>query len=238
MKNVRYIVVACMILLMSSCQRDDMDGWGYFDLSLSADVGISEAVRSAEALPQAEYQDYTIMLYKEGILQWETSYAEFVTDPENRYRRVPAGEYTVYVENCTALEAEEGFGRPRYAGSGIFTVTAGRTAETAVICTMINAKLTLAYAPGLRARFNPWGLSVADANGRKLVMDVENMSESHETAQVAYCNVAENGEAELTYTLVATDKDEDMVMRYDVDFTVKAGMWNKVSMTTSEMTGQ
>ena len=68
-------------------------------------------------------------------------------------------------------------------------------------------------------------------------MDVE-MSESHETAQVAYCNVAENGEAELTYTLVATDKDEDMVMRYDVDFTVKAGMWNKVSMTTSEMTGQ
>ncbi len=237
MKNVRYIVVACMILLMSSCQRDDMDGWGYFDLSLSADVGISEAVRSAEALPQAEYQDYTIMLYKEGILQWETSYAEFVTDSENRYRRVPAGEYTVYVENYTALEAEEGFGRPRYAGSGIFTVTAGRTAETAVICTMINAKLTLAYAPGLLDRFTPWGLSVADANGRKLVMDVK-MSESHETAQVAYCNVAENGEAELTYTLVATDKDEDKVMRYDVDFTVKAGMWNKVSMTTSEMTGQ
>lgn len=226
------------MLSLASCVKEGEEGWGYIGLSVSADMSMSDAVRSAEALPEAEYKDYTIMLYKDGSLLWETSFAEFTSDPDNRYRRVPAGEYVVYVESCTADEAEEGFGIPRYAASRTLEVTAGRTSTTDVVCTMVNAKVTLAYAPDFDQKYHPWGLSVADSWGRKLALDLDGMSSSHEDAQVMYFNVPEGGDAALVYTLVATDVAADKVMRYDVDFSVKARMWNKVTMTSSEISGQ
>lgn len=226
------------MLFLSSCIKDGMEGWGYLDLSVSADMSMSDAVRSAEALPEAEYQNYTIMLYQDGALIWETSLAEFAADSQNKFRRVPAGEYVIYVESCGAGEAEAGLGIPRYAGSRTFEVTAGRTSTADVICAMVNAKVTLAYASDFTQKFTPWGLSVADSGGRKLVLDKDSMSTSHDNAVVMYFNVPENGTSELIYTLVATDIAADKVMRYDVEFTIKARMWNKVTMTSSEISGQ
>lgn len=226
------------MLFLSSCIKDDKEGWGYLDLSVSADMSMSDAVRSAEALPEAEYQNYTIMLYQDGALIWETSLAEFAADSQNRFRRVPAGEYVIYVESCSAGEAEVGLGVPRYVGSRTFEVTAGRTSTADVVCTMVNAKVTLAYASDFTQKFTPWGLSVADSDGRKLVLEMNSMSTSHDDAVVMYFNVLDDGDAELMYTLVATDIAADKVMRYDVEFTVKARTWNKVTMTSSEISGQ
>lgn len=238
MKRYLYIPVLCMFLFLTSCAKDVEEGWGYLDFLVSADVEISEAVKSPEALPESECQDYTIMLYKDEVLQWEISLAEFKADPANRYKRVPAGEYLICVESCNAEEAEEGFGVPRYAGEKDFTVTAGRTTVETIVCSMVNAKVTLAYAADFTQKYMPWGLSVADSKGRKIALDMEKMSTSHDNAQVMYYNVTDRGVTELMYTIVATDISADKVMRYDVDFTVQASMWNKVNMTASEITGQ
>ena len=225
-------------LLLSSCTKDESQDWGCFDLSLAAEVTMDEAVKSPEALPEEEYADYTIMLYKEGELLWETTFDEFTADVDNAYRRVPAGEYVVYVENCTAAEAEEGDGRPRYTGSETFVVTAGRTATASVVCSMANAKVTLAYAADFGQHFIPWGLSLADSGTRKVSLDMDVMSDSHDGAQVMYFNVSDDGTATLTYTLVATEIELDKVMRYDVDFVVEKCKWNKVTMTGKTVTGQ
>lgn len=237
MKKLLHISLI-VALILSSCTKDEGQEWGCFDLSLTTEVAMDEAVRSPETLPEEEYGDYTVILYREGELLWETTFDKFTIDAEGVYRRVPAGEYVVYVENCTSEEAEEGNGRPRYAGSGIFTVKAGRTTSASVVCTMANAKVTLAYAADFDQQFIPWGLSIADAGIRKISMDMDLVSESHDDAQVMYFNVSEEGTAQLTYTLVASDLELDKVMRYDVEFTVEKCKWNKVTMTGKKTTGQ
>ncbi len=235
MKKLLHIPLIAALLL-SSCTKDEGQQWGCFNLSLTTEVTMDEAVRSPETLPEEEYADYTVMLYREGELLWETTFDKLTNDTENTYRRVPAGEYLVYVENCTAEEAEEENGRPRYAGDAIFTVAAGRTTSSSVVCTMANAKVTLAYAADFDQYFIPWGLSVAAAGTRKISMDMDLVSESHDNAQVMYFNVSEDGRAKLTYTLVASDLELDKVMRYDVEFTVEKCKWNKVTMTGKKTT--
>lgn len=227
-------LMLCFAFLTASCIKDDSQEWGSFDLALSADLLIETAVKAPEPLPETDYSDYTIMLYRDGSLLWETTFDEFTADAGNTYKRVPAGEYVVYVENCNAQEAEVGNGRARYAGSGEFTVTAGRTATATVVCRMINAKVTLAYGADFLSHFNPSGLSVSDLNGRKVALDMEKLSDSHENAEVLYFNVTDDGTAALTYTLVAGDLYLNKVMRYDVSFIVEKCMWNKVNMTKEE----
>ena len=235
MKRHLYIIVFCLIIPLVSCTKSVEEAWGYLDLSVSADVQISEAVKSAETLLENEYQDYTIKLYKNAELQWETSLAEFISDSENRYKRLRAGEYMIYVESCNAVEAAEGFGIPRYAGSQLFVVTAGYTSTVEVVCVMINAKITLACHSGFTDKYVPLGLSVSDSQGRKVALDVQKLA-SHESAQAIYFNVHESGTEQMKYTLVATDVAANKAMRYDVDFTVHASMWNKVYMTASGLT--
>ena len=236
-----------MFLSLASCGTETIDGgYGYLEVSLHADVEIDDATRAPEALPESEYADYSVMLYDDnGILMWETSYAAFSAN-EGNLRRVPAGTYTVYVENCTAEEAEEGTGMPRLAGSQEFVISAGRTTTATVACTVINAKITIAYDDdtvtadheneGKSRVLYPAGLSISDPAGRrKLSME---LSATHDDSKAVYYNVGEDGTVSLTYTLVAGVYADDSIMRYDVSFTAVKGKWNKVTMTTATVTGQ
>lgn len=236
-----------MFLSLASCGTETIDcGYGYLEVSLHADVEIDDATRAPEALPESEYADYSVMLYDDnGILMWETSYAAFSAN-EGNLRRVPAGTYTVYVENCTAEEAEEGTGMPRLAGSQEFVISAGRTTTATVACTVINAKITIAYDDdtvtadheneGKSRVLYPAGLSISDPAGRrKLSME---LSATHDDSKAVYYNVGEDGTVSLTYTLVAGVYADNSIMRYDVSFTAVKGKWNKVTMTTATVTGQ
>lgn len=236
-----------MFLLLASCSTETIDGgYGYLDVSLHADVDIEDATRAPEALPESEYADYSVMLYDDnGILMWETSYAAFSAN-EGNLKRVPEGTYTVYVENCTAEEAEEGTGMPRLAGSQEFVISAGRTTTATVACTVINAKITIAYDDdtvtvdyeneGKSRVLYPAGLSISDPAGRrKLSLE---LSATHDDSKAVYYNVGEDGTVSLTYTLVAGEYADNSIMRYDVSFTAVKGKWNKVTMTTATVTGQ
>ena len=236
-----------MFLSLASCGTETIDcGYGYLEVSLHADVEIDDATRAPEALPESEYADYSVMLYDDnGILMWETSFAAFSAN-EGNIKRVPAGTYTVYVENCTAEEAEEGIGRPRLAGSQEFVISAGRTTTATVACTVINAKITIAYDDdtvtvdheneGKSRVLYPAGLSISDPAGRrKLSME---LSATHDDSKAVYYNVGEDGTVSLTYTLVAGVYADNSIMRYDVSFTAVKGKWNKVTMTTATVTGQ
>jgi len=236
-----------MFLSLASCGTETIDGgYGYLEVSLHADVEIDDATRAPEALPESEYADYSVMLYDDnGILMWETSYAAFSAN-EGNLRRVPAGTYTVYVENCTAEEAEEGTGMPRLAGSQEFVISAGRTTTATVACTVINAKITIAYDDdtvtadheneGKSRVLYPAGLSISDPAGRRK-LSIE-LSATHDDSKAVYYNVGEDGTVSLTYTLVAGVYADDSIMRYDVSFTAVKGKWNKVTMTTATVTGQ
>lgn len=236
-----------MVLSLISCTKEATgDGFGYLDLSLLADVSIEDVTRTPETLPEADYQDYVVMLYSDdGNLLWEGTYEAFAANQDN-VQRVPAGTYTVYVESCTAEEAEEGMGKPRLAGSQEFVITAGRTTTATVACTVINAKITLAYDDDTvttdhenesKARvLYPAGLSISDSEGsRKISLT---LSASHDEVNAIYYNVGDDGKVSLTYTLVAGVYADNSIMRYDVSFTAVKGKWNKVTMTTATVTGQ
>lgn len=238
---------ALMFLSLASCSTETIDeGYGYLDVSLHADVDIEDATRAPESLPESEYDDYSVMLYDNaGNLMWETSFAAFSAN-EGNIKRVPAGTYTVYVENCTAEEAEEGIGRPRFAGSQEFVVSAGRTTTATVACAVINAKITIAYDDdtvtvdyvneGKSRVLYPAGLSISDPAGRrKLSLE---LSATHDDSKAVYYNVSESRTVSLTYTLVADVYADNSIMRYDIPFTAEQGKWNKVTMTAATVTGQ
>lgn len=242
-------VLQLMLLFLNSCIKDaGVEDFGFIGISLTADVSAEDATKAPVALAPENYADYTIMLYGEdGGLLWQTSFDAFAADVDNVYRRVPAGTYTVYVENCTAAEAEEGVGRLRIAGSKTFIVRAGRETKEEVACSVVNAKITIAYddetvTPDAENQNKtrilcPAGLSVSDDAGRKLSLT---LSASHEDGNAVYYNVGEDGTVALTYTLVAGvyPDYEKVIMRYDVPFTAAKGKWNKVTMTASTVTGQ
>lgn len=246
---IRSLTVAFLALsFMLSCTKEveNDDDFGYIGISLKADVDMNDATKSPSALPAEDYADYSIMLYDaDGGLLWQTTFDIFSADAEDVYKRVPAGTYTVYVENCTAAEAEEGVGRPRLAGSSTFVVTAGRVTESEVTCSVINARITITYDNHTVTMDHedqtkekvlyPAGLSVSNAAGRKLPLE---LSASHEEEKAVYYNVGEDGTVALTYTLVAGVYADNSIMRYDVSFTAEKGKWNKVTMTAATVTGQ
>ena len=239
--------LAVIFLTLASCTKEDRaEGYGCLDVSLRTDVAIEDATKAPEQLPESDYADFTIMLYDASDVKvWETSFDAFAANRDN-IQRIPAGTYTVYVENCTAEEAEEGIGRPRIAGSQEFVITAGRTTTATVACTVINAKITLAYDDDTvttdhenesKARvLYPAGLSISDSEGsRKISLT---LSASHDEVNAIYYNVGDDGKVSLTYTLVAGVYADNSIMRYDVPFTAEQGKWNKVTMTAATVTGQ
>ena len=239
--------LAVISLTLASCTKEDRaEGYGCLDVSLRTDVAIEDATKAPEQLPESDYADFTIMLYDASDVKvWETSFDAFAANRDN-IQRIPAGTYTVYVENCTAEEAEEGIGRPRIAGSQEFVITAGRTTTATVACTVINAKITIAYDDdtvtvdhendGKAKVLYPAGLSISGSDGsRKLPLT---LSSSHDEENAVYFNVGDDGAVSLIYTLVAGVYADNSIMRYDVSFTAEKGKWNKVTMTAETVTGR
>lgn len=242
----RLAAVIAFLSLISCTSEVEGDGFGYIDLSLLADVSVGDAVKAPEALPEEDYQDYMIMLYSDdGTLLREVSYDAFAANQDN-VQRVPAGTYTVYVESCTAEEAEEGMGKPRLAGSQEFVVTAGRTTTATIACTVINAKITIAYDDDTITADSenmdktkvlyPAGLSISDSEGRRKLS--VKLFASHGEADAVYYNVDDGNTVSLVYTLVAGVYADNSIMRYDVSFTAEKGKWNQVTMTAAAVTGQ
>lgn len=225
MEIKRSILILLSLVSFLACTKIGQDdGYGMFELDLSVDMQIDEAVRST-ALDQADFSDYNVSLYREGQMLWKTTYDVLMTDKS--YNRVPAGNYTIEVESCTEAEAETGYGRMRLVGSEEFSVVAGRTSSPSVLCEMANARVTLAYDDTFISYFEFPGASVT--NGvRKLA--VPELTGEHSLEKAFYYNVSSEGSMDIVFTVTAGVITTQEIFSYEVACEVKGGRWNKIDL--------
>ena len=106
------------------------------------------------------------------------------------------GDYTLMAESCTKIDAQIGYGQPRYAGAKGFTIIANTEVKDTVFCAMANA----AFQVLKDTSFYYTSYTVtATVNSRSLQFTDEE--------QMGYFNVGDDGTATLSYQVIAKDSN-------------------------------
>lgn len=194
----RLLAYAIMILSAASCvQKLGPAGYGALQLSVSSDVETEVQTRTTAG----PYDLYNI--YISGVHTGNDPYSQTLVYGQTDWPfALPFGLYSVTAESCTpetAHTANKGFGCVRFLGvtEGVQVKTpASAATELTIVCTMANAKVSVAFDEGFLFDFQSVRAELAMA-GRTLVISSEEAS-----ATQAYFNV-EDG-SEITYTVYGT----------------------------------
>ena len=228
--NKLYIFMALLLACVSgACTKESVTGYGYISLSVATYIDVDDAVTKSEPLPESSYSEYNISLYKDGVMLWKVSYADFLAYVQ--YNRVVAGSYVLEVESCTETDAEVGNGKMRLVGSEAFDVIAGRTADVDILCQMANARVTLAIDPAFAPDLANTGASVTDGR-RKISLEIVNTE--HALERAVYYNVGSDGMKNLVFTVTTGVISIDKVKTFEVPVHAEGGKWNKVTLKNKE----
>lgn len=240
----KIIIFAAALAAMTACNKSVLEtatpseGFGYINLGISADAEM--VVTKAERTPtEDELASYTVTLKQGESRRWTKKYSAITSDDWT----VPAGTYTVEVENLTVAEAYDNTsnnnskGQLRLAGSSPVTVVAGKTATCAVRCTVANAKVTFTTDASFNIAFESPTVSVSQTIGetaRTVDMGTPGSAHDAENITAAYFEAGQNA---ATWTLTATLKGETESKTYSKDITLTAGKWSQVTFSTTNTNG-
>ena len=225
--KIAIFIAGLLVCIFGSCTKEAVAEYGYISVSVSTDVEIEDAATKSEQLPESSYSEYNIALYNGETLVWKTKYDVFLSDVQ--YNRIPAGTYTLEVENCTEDDAEIGNGRMRLFGSEQITVVAGRTSHADILCQMANARVTLAIDQDFASDLSNTGASVTDG---KRKISLETVDTDHVLERAVYYNVGADGTKNLVFTVTTGIISIDKVKTFEVPVSVEGGKWNKVTLKT------
>ena len=240
----KIIVFAAALAAMTACNKSVLEtatpseGFGYINLGISADAEMV-VTKAATPLTSQQLTNYTVTLKQGGTTEWTNKYSAITSDDWT----VPAGTYTVEVENLTVAEAYENkdnnnpYGQLRLAGSSPVTVVAGKTATCTVPCTVANAKVTFITNADFNIAFENPTVSVSQTIGettRTVDMGTPASAHNAENITAAYFEAGTNA---ATWTLTATLKGETKSKVYSKAITLTAGKWSQVTFSTTNTNG-
>ena len=227
--KTRIFVAALVAAICSvSCGRvePDHDGYGFLSLSLDIDTDIEDLTR-ATTVDQADYSAYNVALYRGETQLWKTTYDRFVSDVA--FNRIPAGEYVIEVESCTAEDADNGAGKMRMYGSESVTVEAGKTSDASVSCTMANARVTLAMSPEFASAIVEGSIGASVTDGVRKIA-ISGIDQQHLLERAVYFNVDLPSGKTVTFTVTAGIAENQKLKTFELPVTLKPGVWNKVTL--------
>ena len=240
----KIIIFAAALAAMTACNKSVLEtatpaeGFGYINLGISADAEM--VVTKAERTPtEDELASYTVTLKQGELRRWTKKYSAITSDDWT----VPAGTYTVEVENLTVTEAYANTdssnpnGKLRLAGSSPVTVVASKTATCTVPCTVANAKVTFITDDSFNIAFTSPSVSVSQKIGetrRTVEMGTPGSAHDAENITAAYFEAGQNA---ATWTLTATLKGETEPKTYSKAITLTAGKWSQVTFSTTKTNG-
>ena len=189
-RHILYILFILTAILATSCVADLEPlpkGW----------LHVSPPSRDTSALTRTtEEIDYLVSIQKGANLIISPVRYSQLSGP------IPLSEgtgYNLIAESCTKTEAENQpsiYGQPRYAGSKSFSIEANVETKVSVNCYMANAAFCIVKDASF---YYPKFKVTATLNGRSLTFTDEE--------QMGYFNVGEDGKAELSYRVEATDSE-------------------------------
>lgn len=234
----KIIIFAAALAAMTACNKSVLEtatpseGFGYINLGISADAEMV-VTKAPTTLTPEQLTNYTVTLKQGETTKWTKKYSAITSDDWT----VPAGTYTVEVENLTVTEAyantnSNSKGQLRLAGSSpVTTVVAGKTATCTVPCTVANAKVTFITDDSFNIAFESPSVSVSQTT-RTVDMGTPASAHNAENITAAFF---EAGTAK--WTLTATLKGETESKTYSKDITLTAGKWSQVTFSTTNTNG-
>ena len=231
MKKIFLFAAAAAALV--SCNKNVFQGTGSEELYGSISLGVNaesemlvtKAVMDAEAL--ASYNITLTKIGTEGYVWDHREYSE-ITD-----WKVPAGTYSLEVENYTideAAAANDGKGAVRVLGTKNFTVEAGKTTDVAVECTPQNSRLSFAADAAFNTIFSDPKVSVT-YESRTVELGAPELT--HEASTSVYFEPVT-----VNWTLTATPALGGTKKTFNGTVDLQKASWSQVKFTTKNTDGK
>jgi hypothetical protein len=165
MKRFSFILMTSILLMASSCQKEDPSstrsrgetGWLQIDIGLSLEITeLSNTLKST-----AQTEDFKVSVYDEsGVLV--TSFESVSALPDAVELEV--GSYYVEAHSDNNLPAM--FENPYYFGaSGLFSISSGATVSVEVTCQLANTMVSVHYSETVSGSFSDYSTTVSTAEG-------------------------------------------------------------------------
>ncbi len=235
------LIAAAALVAMVGCNKSliespavDANEFGTINLGVSAST---EMVVTKAVTTEADLTDYEITLKKDGTVKWTKTYTEVSAD-ESLWK-VPAGNYSVLVENVTVDEVYDEThtkGQVRVSGEEDVVVYPGIASPCEVNCTPKNSKVSFLYTEAFKNVFDveDEATAVTVTDGTKNF--TMKMSEAVEGLDKAALDAAFYEPSELTWELkIKNGKGE--LKTYTSKVTTKIATWTHVTFNTGDVNG-
>lgn len=240
MKKIFLFAAAAAALV--SCNKNVFQGTGSEELYGSISLGVNAEsemlvtkASTSTSMNSEQLKNYNITLTKiaEGGNEviwddWDHIEYSSITD-----WKVPAGTYSLEVENLTITEAaaaNDGKGDVRVLGkTANFTVEAGKATDVSVSCTPQNSRLSFAADEDFNNVFSSATVS-AKYDTRTVALGTP--ASTHETSTSAYFEPVE-----VSWTLTATTKLDGAEKSFNGKVTLQQAKWSQVNFTTTNTDG-
>lgn len=165
MKKVYYGLLSFVILMVSSCSKDDSQNsfQGRIDVNINSDKSLSnDASRGGEEIASPDVSDFALKI--------ESVDGE-VANSWDRFEKFQPVSVEIGSYNVTASYGDanaEGFDALSYLGSTTVEVVKDETAEASVMCTINKAKVSVSYSDDFKSYFTSYSAYINSSRGNKV----------------------------------------------------------------------
>lgn len=165
MKKVYYGLLSFVLLMVSSCSKDDSQNsfQGRIDVNINSDKSLSnDASRGGEEIASPDVSDFALKI--------ESVDGE-VANSWDRFEKFQPVSVEIGSYNVTASYGDanaEGFDALSYLGSTTVEVVKDETAEASVMCTINKAKVSVSYSDDFKSYFTSYSAYINSSRGNKV----------------------------------------------------------------------
>lgn len=165
MKKVYYGLLSFVLLMVSSCSKDDSQNSfkGRIDVNINSDKSLSnDASRGGEEIASPDVSDFALKI--------ESVDGE-VANSWDRFEKFQPVSVEIGSYNVTASYGDanaEGFDALSYLGSTTVEVVKDETAEASVMCTINKAKVSVSYSDDFKSYFTSYSAYINSSRGNKV----------------------------------------------------------------------
>ena len=165
MKKVYYGLLSFVLLMVSSCSKDDSQNsfQGRIDVNINSDKSLSnDASRGGEEIASPDVSDFALKI--------ESADGE-VANSWDRFEKFQPVSVEIGSYNVTASYGDanaEGFDALSYLGSTTVEVVKDETAEASVMCTINKAKVSVSYSDDFKSYFTSYSAYINSSRGNKV----------------------------------------------------------------------
>ncbi len=234
----KFFVFAAAAAALVSCNKNVFQGTGSEELYGSISLGVNAesemlVTKASTSIRGEQLASYNNTLTKieaeENTVVWDHREYSSITD-----WKVPAGTYSLEVENYTIEEAgaaNEGKGAVRVLGATTenFTVEAGKTTDVAVECTPQNSRLSFAADKAFNSVFSSANVT---ATYDTRTVELGTPAQTQEASTSAYFEPVT-----VKWTLTATTALGSKQKTFNGTVALQKAKWSQVNFTTSNTDG-